>query len=467
MDHGRQVPLNWPDVGVLSTQRTAPGDWRSRVESTLAGAWCRRCGREMRDLHGWAAVVRLRPLPVCDGPGFVAIRPKRSRGPYCSGTPTTTPRGAWYEPRRPNTKAYAPWAWRLLSNATVVDAARTRGRSAETSAGSRDRWSGRAIDGTAWAWLGVLGLDEIARTRGHRDFVVLVTAPRAGGGVAILALRADRQQETVAAFRRARPAHRRRTLARTGTDLSEGFVSAIAAEGPGAELVLDRFQVARAYRDGADTGRTQERTRLHRARPKAASAERTGARWPFRKRPAALERWAWERRERVCTGAPTIEAADNLREDLPARCARDDTTAGATCALRAWGQRVCASGRVECERFLGTLERWIDTLTTSCQGRQTRGCVEGFKHRVQGLKRRCDGIFNVGRRFQRLTLDLHGYQRFGHTSPRNIWWSTTAIPGEPSFLAMEKASRRQSIDTRGLLFISSIALVVYHMDHKG
>jgi hypothetical protein len=192
MDHGRQVPLTWPAVGVLSTQRTAQGDGRIGVESTRAGAWCRRCGREMRDRHGWAAVVRLRPLPVCDGPGFVAMRPKRCRGPYGSGTPTTTPRGAWSEPRRPTTQAYAPWAWRLWSNATGVDAARTRGRSAETRAGSRARWSGRAIDGTAWAGLGVLGLDALARTRGHREVVVLVTAPLAGGGVASMTERADR-----------------------------------------------------------------------------------------------------------------------------------------------------------------------------------------------------------------------------------------------------------------------------------
>jgi len=31
------------------------------------------------------------------------------------------------------------------------------------------------------------------------------------------------------------------------------------------------------------------------------------------------------------------------------------------------------------------------------------------------LKRRCYGIFNVGSLFQRLTLDLNGYQLFGHT----------------------------------------------------
>jgi transposase len=49
------------------------------------------------------------------------------------------------------------------------------------------------------------------------------------------------------------------------------------------------------------------------------------------------------------------------------------------------------------------------------QDRQTSGFVEGFNTRMQVLKRRCCGIFDVGRLFQRLTLDLHGYQLFGHT----------------------------------------------------
>jgi hypothetical protein len=57
----------------------------------------------------------------------------------------------------------------------------------------------------------------------------------------------------------------------------------------------------------------------------------------------------------------------------------------------------------------------MDELTHDCQGRQTSGCVVGFNNRVQVLTRRCYGIFTVDRLFQRLTLDLHGYQRFGHT----------------------------------------------------
>lgn len=61
MDNFMHVPLNLPDVRGLSTQRTEQGHWLIRVESTLEGTQCRRCGREIRDLHGWDAAVRLRP----------------------------------------------------------------------------------------------------------------------------------------------------------------------------------------------------------------------------------------------------------------------------------------------------------------------------------------------------------------------------------------------------------------------
>jgi transposase len=205
MDNILQGPLDWPDSRLRATQRTAPGHWLIRVESTLEGARCRRCGREIRDLRGWDAVVRLRHLPGFAVPVFVEFRPKRSRGPYCLGNPTTTQRCPWDEPRSPNTNADEPWARRLLINATGTDAARTLGGSGETLDGLLDRWLEREVDGTAGAWLGVLGLDELARKRGHRDFVTWVTAPLEGGGVAILAVLADRQQEPRAAFLRAIP----------------------------------------------------------------------------------------------------------------------------------------------------------------------------------------------------------------------------------------------------------------------
>src|SRR5882724_12961264 len=149
-------------------------------------------------------------LPLFDVPVCVEIRPKRYRCPSGSGSPTTTPRCAWYEPRSPNTQAYDQWAWRMLINSPVADAARKLGVSEETIAGLLDRWIARTVDWDARERRGVIGLDEIALTRGHRDVGVLVTVPLEGGGVELLAVLADRQKETVAACLRAMPEHLRR-----------------------------------------------------------------------------------------------------------------------------------------------------------------------------------------------------------------------------------------------------------------
>jgi transposase len=414
MDNFIQVPLNLPDVRVLSTQRTEQGHWLIHVESTLEGTQCRRCGREIRDLHGVDAAVRLRHLPLFDVPVLLEMRPKRYRCPSCTGNPTTTQRCEWYEPRSPNTKAYEQWALRMLINSTVADAARKLGVSEETIDGLLDRWIERAVDWDAWERLGVIGLDEIALKRGHRDFVALVTVPLEAGGVEIVAVLADRKKQTVAAFLRAIPETLRRTIERACTDMYEGFVNAIKEAIPWAEIVIDRFHVARASRDCADTVRQKELKRLKRALPKAEYAEITGAMWPFRKQPGDLKPEERELLERVFRYSPKIEAAYHLREDLTDLFERDYTQAGAKRAIRVWCTRVRESGLAEFESFLGTLDRWMEEITNYFQGRQTSGFVEGFNNRVKVLKRRCDGIFNVGSLCQRLTLDWHGDQRFGH-----------------------------------------------------
>ena len=172
--------------------------------------------------------------------------------------------------RAPPTPAYEPWVVRRWITATVAAAARTLGVSEETSEGLLDRWSARAVAWDAWERLGGRGLDAIACTRGHRAVVTGVTVPLEGGGGAMVAVLPDRQQETVAAFRRRLPEPLRRTIERAGTEMAEGVVNALSEDIPGGEIVSDRFLVARAYRDGADTVRQQELNRLQRTLPKAA-----------------------------------------------------------------------------------------------------------------------------------------------------------------------------------------------------
>src|SRR5690349_19907612 len=83
-----------------------------------------------------------------------------------------------------------------------------------------------------------------------------------------------------------------------------------------------------------------------------------------------------------------------------------------------WRQRLDNSGLRCFDCFLSLLDSWQDLIVNYFINRQTSGFVEGLNNKIKVLKRRCYGLRNVVRLFQRLTLDLEGYRRF---SP----WQTT------------------------------------------
>jgi transposase len=66
-------------------------------------------------------------------------------------------------------------------------------------------------------------------------------------------------------------------------------------------------------------------------------------------------------------------------------------------------------GYAECR-----MDNHLDEITNYFLDRRTSGFVEGFNNKIKVLKRRCYGLFNLNHLFQRLQLDLNGYQLFGH-----------------------------------------------------
>ncbi len=148
------------------------------------------------------------------------------------------------------------------------------------------------------------------------------------------------------------------------------------------------------------------------------SEEFSGVMWPFRKKPKDLEPEERELLElRVFARAPALLAqAYDLREELTGIFEQELTKAEGKCAIQAWCKRVQEESGLGCfDTFLKTVERWLEEITNYFDDRQTSGFVEGFNNRVKVLKRRCYGIFDVGRIFQRLHLDLEGYRLFGPT----------------------------------------------------
>ena len=62
--------------------------------------------------------------------------------------------------------------------------------------------------------------------------------------------------------------------------------------------------------------------------------------------------------------------------------------------------------------FFGTLERHETEITNYFLERHTSGFVEGLNNKIKVIKRRCYGILNREHLFQRIELDLTGYEAF-------------------------------------------------------
>ena len=88
------------------------------------------------------------------------------------------------------------------------------------------------------------------------------------------------------------------------------------------------------------------------------------------------------------------------------------TPAEAKQRLRAWKQLVQESDLDCFDSFLSTLDKRLDEITNYFVARKNSGFVEGLNNKIKVVKRRCDGIFNVGHLFQRLFIDLTGYEKF-------------------------------------------------------
>jgi transposase len=284
--------------------------------------------------------------------------------------------------------------------------------------GVLERQIATAVDWTRYTGLGVLGLDEIALKKGHRDFVVIVSARLPEGRLALLGVLPNRDKETVKAFLASIPAELAATIQTVCTDMYEGYVNASREVLSHVHVVVDRFHVAEQYRAAADTVRKQELKRLKRELPQSDYRQLTGSLHAFRKNQADLRPDEQALLTRLFGHSVEIAAAHLLREELTAIFEQDLSPTQAQEQLRAWQERVRSSGLTCFDRFLLTLDHYWTEITNYFERRASSGFVEGLNNKIKVLKRRCYGLFNVSHLFQRIFLDLEGYRLFAGGHPQ-------------------------------------------------
>lgn len=406
------VPLDIPDVRVLSTEINKAGDLIITIESSKEGTICRRCGREIRKRHGYDEWIVIRHLPVFGRPSYLRYRPRRYQCMECEDHPTSTQRLDWREGNSPQSMAYDDHLLLQLVNSTVEDVSIKEGVAYDCVLGALERRISASVDWGQYVALGVIGLDEIALKKGHGNFVVIVTARLGGGRVVILAVLPDRQKDSVVEFLRSIPERLKQSIHTACCDMYEGFTEAVREELSHAKIVIDRFHVARVYRDGLDDLRKQELGRLKKELPDVAYKQLKGSMWALRKRPADLNTEERRTLKHLFRYSPNLKQAYDLQRQLTAIFDLHISPTSAKTKIRAWIRRVSGSGLHCFDKFINMLGRWWQEITNYFVNRNNSGFVEGLNNKLKVLKRRCYGLFNLEHLFQRIFLDLEGYRLF-------------------------------------------------------
>lgn len=392
------------------------GDYIITVESTLTSTVCRICGRKITQIHSHGKWIQLRHLPIPGHRVYIRLRPKRYECPYCAKK-TTTQKLDWYETNSPHTKAYDEHLMRQLVGSTVEDVSRKENVGYDAVEGAIDRCVHSTVNWDEFGELHIIGIDEMALTKGRRNFVALITTQQADGHVAVLAVLPDRKKETVRQFLETIPQRLRRTMETACTDMWEGYVNAVkefAAAHPevSLEVVVDRYHVAKDYRDCVDKVRKRECRRLKKELSESECEEIKGVMWIVRKNNRDLTADERKKRQLVFAYSPELKLAYTFREELTAIFELRLTKEEARMRLFEWAHKVRRSALTCFDEFLTTLDNWLGEIINYFVNRLNSGFVEGLNNKVKTTKRRCYGILKVTTLFQRLYLDLEGYRRF-------------------------------------------------------
>lgn len=188
------IPLDIPDVEILSTEITEDGRLIITVESTQETTPCGICGQEILCRYGHGQERLLRHLPVLNMRTYIKFRPLRGQCHDCETWPTTTQVVGWYQERSPHTIAYDEWLMKQLVNTTIEDVSMRENIGYDAVLGALNRQIDVEVNWSELDNLGTIGIDEIAMTKGRKNYAAVITCRQKDGQTRVLAVLPDRKK---------------------------------------------------------------------------------------------------------------------------------------------------------------------------------------------------------------------------------------------------------------------------------
>jgi transposase len=408
------ISLGIPSIELITQTSDKEGNIILTVKSIKGGCTCYKCGKIATKRYGYAPLIRIRHLSILDTPSYIEIQPVRYKCEYCGKV--TTESYDWCNQRSKTTEGLDKYLSRMLINSTCADVAKKEQISYKTLLQSIDRQVGKNVDWSQYKELRVIGIDEISNKKGHQEYYTIISVVCDNNKVSVIAVLPDRKKETVKQFLESIPDELKKTVKTVCTDMYDGFVqSAIEAFGEKA-VVIDRYHVAKLYRKQLDKLRIQEMQRLKKELSKEKYAQLEGLMWILRKKHECLnETDKWKLRN-LYKYSPKLKQAHSFALKLTHVFNTHGSRKSSIAKINRWISKVEKSDITCFNSFITTLEKYKAGIVNYFKNRKNSGFVEGLNNKIKVAKRRCYGFFKVESLFQRLFLDLCGYDAFRVTN---------------------------------------------------
>lgn len=400
--------LGTSDVIITEVNEDQYGSIYIIVESTQSNIFCRHCQRPT-EAYGYDRTLTSRHLPMFGREVYIKITPPRGICKQCNKDPTTTQTLFWFNRHGHHTKPYDDYLMLQMIGSTQRGVARKERLTEEIIQGMMDRYIQSEVDWKLIRRIGLLGIDEIALKKGHQDYVTLVTG-RYENANQILAVIRGKEKASIQAFLCSISKKKRKTIAAACVDMYDNYIEAAKAVfGDSIPIIVDRFHVVKLYRREITKLRSQELKRLK----KELTKEEYRLLHPVILIHIKKQEFYSKKEKTVLAPlfnlSPATKTAYLLARELTIIYNTRHKKETAERKMKAWVAKV-ESSSVSCSnKFTKTLARYETYISNYFIRRETSGWIEGISNKVKVIKRRCYGILNVKHFFQRLFLDLRGY----------------------------------------------------------
>jgi transposase len=333
---------------------------------------CNYCGSLTDELHQTNSVL-VRDLSISGQMVYLKV-PRRKF--YCKDCQRFfTENLEFMEARRKYTVRYEEYIYGRVNVSSVEQVGREESLSWDQVNGIYQR----QCEAKKKDWQGVkhLGMDEIAKRKGHQNFVTVLGDIEKGELIEVID---SHQQDKIIEVLMEKELEVREGVEQVSVDMWGGFPKVIEKVFPNAVIVTDRFHVMKALNE--ELNKIRKQTKLN--------VKIKGEKWLLLKNKEDLKEEELEKLELVLKQSARLRKAYEYKESFREIYEKVNDKEEGRLKFTEWLE----NAKSIYTDVISTIRRNLDSICNYFLSRTTNGAMEGINNRLKLIKRQAYGFMN-------------------------------------------------------------------------